>query len=75
MTDDDEWEYLNRLPKAVPEGKFLVHNRVRPARHLNHHGFRAWLTAQPDDIYVCDCGWAAELGDHYRMLPDEVLDG
>jgi hypothetical protein len=61
-------EYLRRLPKAVPAGSVLVHNHVRPTRHLNMRGFRAWLS-QPDlDAFeVCACGWASKLGPHFRV--------
>ena len=62
--------YLGRLPKAVPSGKILVHNHIRrPARSedIGVRGFRVWLqlTAYDDDVVVCDCGWAPELGKHY----------
>jgi hypothetical protein len=62
-------EYLERLPKAVPAGRLLVHNHVRPARRLGWRGFRAWLLPadQPDGVEPCGCGWAAELGVHYRV--------
>jgi hypothetical protein len=35
--------YLQRLPEAIPEGQFLVHNSVRPTHLLGSHGFRAWV--------------------------------
>lgn len=61
-------EYLSRLPRAVPRGRVLVHNQVRPTRHLGMRGFRAWLQEpNPDKLVACDCGWAAELGPHYRV--------
>jgi hypothetical protein len=46
----------------------LVHNSVRPTRRLGSRGFRAWLQS-PDSVglEVCGCGWAPELGQHYRV--------
>ena len=64
-------EYLDTLPASIPHGKLLVHNNVRPTRHLGLRGFRAGLVAADDDrqarCVVCDCGWAPELGKHYRI--------
>ena len=66
-------EYLTELPKTVPEGKLLVHNRtlLHPTRRLGSRGSRAWLapTTERDRYELCDCGWAPELGTHYRVLP------
>ena|SRR6516164_4120170 len=60
-------EYLTKLPATVPTGLVLVHNSVRPAKRLGTRGFRAWLD-QPSERYVtCACGWARELGTHYRV--------
>ena len=64
-------EYLDKLPATIPPGKALVHNNVRPTRQLGLRGFRAWLVDPDDDRQsrrvVCDCGWAPELGKHYRI--------
>jgi hypothetical protein len=64
-------EYLDKLPATIPPGKALVHNNIRPTRQLGLRGFRAWLVAGDDDRQanrvVCDCGWAPELGKHYRI--------
>ena len=60
-------EYLASLPAAVPAGRFVVHNHVRPARRLGSRGFRAWLTSTPDQLEVCGCPCAPELGQHYRV--------
>jgi hypothetical protein len=61
-------EYLDTMPHAIPEGRILVHNHVRPTRHVNSRGFRAWLDNANDDRYTkCDCSWTPELGDHYRV--------
>ena len=61
-------EYLRTLPVAVPTGKVLVHNRVRPTRRLGSRGFRVWLT-MPDVacLEVCSCGFACEVGPHFRL--------
>lgn len=69
MTEEESTpEYLSRLPDTVPAGRVLVHNNVRPARRLGSRGFRAWLQEpDPDRLVVCDCGWAAELGQHVRV--------
>jgi hypothetical protein len=66
--DDDTRQYLNRVPKAVPEGRVLVHNRVRPVqRDGGTRGSRFWLQAPEDALKPCDCGWAPELATHYRF--------
>ncbi len=59
--------YLRSLPRAVPEGQCLVHNRVRPAHPLGMNGFRAWLEPPNDTLTSCDCGWASELGQHFKI--------
>jgi len=70
MSDDRqqcEVEYLARIPDHVPEGKIVVHNQVRPTRRLGSRGFRAWLDTPNDKYEACQCGWAAELAEHYRV--------
>ena len=76
LTERQSWQdiaqskgmtYLQRLPEALPEGQFLVHNSVPPAHPLGSHGFRAWLQAQDEHLEPCDCGWTPELGTHYRV--------
>ena len=76
MTEQQSWQdiaqskgmtYLQRLPEAILEGQFLVHNSVRPTHPLGSHGFRAWLQAQDEHLEPCDCGWTPELGAHYRV--------
>lgn len=67
-------EYLLRLPKLeeIPAGMVVVHNHIRPTRHIGSRGFRIWL--QPADqqhhrghyVLPCSCDWAPELGKHYR---------
>jgi hypothetical protein len=59
--------YLTSLPTSIPSGQYLVHNNVRPTRRLGSRGFRAWLIAPSDHLTPCACGWAKELGPHYRL--------
>jgi hypothetical protein len=60
--------YLRRIPREVPADVVVVHNHVRPTRHLGSRGFHAWLQApDADRLEVCECGWAPELESHYRM--------
>lgn len=70
-------EYLTKIPKSVPPGHIVVHNALQPTRRLrlgSVRGFRAWLDtpeAQFAKVEPCRCGWAPELGQHYRVvLPD-----
>jgi hypothetical protein len=68
VVDGSVVEYLTRLPAAVPAGRALVHNHVRPTRRLGLRGFRAWLVDDDDPkIEPCGCGWAPELGQHFRV--------
>jgi hypothetical protein len=62
-------QYLTSLPKSAPAGSVLVHNQVFPPSHrLGSRGSRAWLDRSDTPGYVvCDCGWASELGPHYRV--------
>jgi hypothetical protein len=60
-------EYVFNLPKAVPVGKVLVHNHVRPTSQLGFAGFRAWLDDPEDKYEICHCGWAPKLSEHYRV--------
>jgi hypothetical protein len=60
-------EYLSKIPTKIPDGQVVVHNHVRPTtRRLGSRGFRAWLAEPNERLVVCDCGWAPELGEHYR---------
>ena len=67
--------YLRRIPAAheVPAGLVVVHNHVRPAPRLGLRGFRAWLSDPSGKLEPCTCGWAPELGTHYRLplVPDK----
>ena len=60
--------YLNKTPDAVPSGKVLVHNHVRPAKRIGTRGFRAWLDEPSDHYEPCTCGWAPHLPEHYRVI-------
>jgi hypothetical protein len=62
-------EYLDVIPapSAIPAGKVVVHNSVRPTRRLGSRGFRAWLSTPTGRLVACDCAWAPELGIHYRI--------
>jgi hypothetical protein len=71
-------EYLTELPESLPiDGSVLVHNTVTPTRRLGMRGFRAWLQAPDIGIESCTCGWARELGPHFRVrlaVPQETAD-
>src|SRR5262249_13081070 len=68
--------YLRSLRKDLikPEN-IIVHNRVRPGADLKNAGLgenasRAWQEARnrrPIELERCDCGWAPQLGTHYRV--------
>lgn len=62
-------EFLRDLPTFIPESKWLVHNNVQPTHPLGTNGFQAWLQ-QPDpaNLEACSCGWAPELGQHFREM-------
>jgi hypothetical protein len=60
-------EYVFNLPKAVPVGKVLVHNHVRPTLRLGFAGFRAWLDDPGEKYEICNCDWAPKLSEHYRV--------
>jgi hypothetical protein len=62
-------EYLTKLPASVPwDGTVMVHNSVRPTRKLAERGgFRAWLQVPDLALESCPCGWAAEVGPHFRV--------
>jgi hypothetical protein len=67
--------YLTGIPrKPIPEGRCVVHNRVRPEGFPNvyagQRGFRFWMQdLEPDHLEVCDCSWAPQLERHYRVSP------
>jgi hypothetical protein len=53
--------------RAAAPGRLLVHNHARPAERSGTRGFRAWEDDPLPQYVVCDCGWHAELGIHYRV--------
>lgn len=62
-------EYLQKIPAATPPARVVVHNHVQPpTRRLGLRGFRAWFAPLSDRLEVCDCGWAPEIGEHYRVV-------
>jgi hypothetical protein len=63
-------KYLFHMPRKIPEGKVVVHNRVKPASPIGTNGFRIWLQSPSDDpmLVVCNCGWAPHLKSHYRVF-------
>lgn len=74
MIRHDRPTYIDRIPAsatAIPPGLVVAHNFVRPTRRLGERGFRAWLALPSDVLAVCDCGWAPELGRHYRVVERE----
>jgi len=59
---------VSKFPQAIPPGRLLVHNHRKPTRQLGSSGFRAYLApSHHPRVEPCDCGWAPELGDHYRF--------
>ncbi len=68
-------DYIADLPDAIPPGRILVHNSVRPAKRLGYRGFRAWLSFPEPKCVICDCKWASNLGKHYRVGTDDPLPG
>ena len=63
-------EYLSKIPAkdAIPPGRVVVHNHVvPPVRRLGTRGFRAWTEPLREGLMPCECGWAPELGAHYRV--------
>ena len=83
LTEQQSWHdiaqskgmtYLQRLPEAIPEGQFLVHNSdwamcFQDCCSVNFSLGRAWLQARDEHLEPCDCGWTPELGMHYRVKP------
>jgi len=64
---DLESRYLRTLPDAIPRGSVLVHSSVRPTLRKGRAA-RYWLQApDPGRLGICLCGWAPDLGLHYRV--------
>jgi hypothetical protein len=62
--------YLYSVPRGpVPAPDVVVHNILPTTPHarLGPNGFHAWLDVPSDRIQVCTCGWAPQLGVHYRV--------
>ena len=66
-----EMRYVSGIPKQMPTGRVVVHNQVRPQGFpnikLGFNGFRAWTQLLDERLVVCDCGWAPQLEEHYRV--------
>ena len=62
-------KFLRELPELIPESQWLVHNNAQPAHPLGTNGFQAWLQEpDPANRETCNCGWAPELGQHFREM-------
>ena len=62
-------DYVSEIPESdddIPTGQVLV-NDVQPAKRFGVRGFRAWTQEPNDRTVVCDCGWAPEITEHYRI--------
>lgn len=65
--------YLSRIPKPedVPFEFGIVHSRILPPPgRVGVAAFRIWAQRPDSDdppLEVCPCGWAPELGRHYRV--------
>ena len=45
---------------------FVFRHELPSSTDASSRGFRAWLAEPNERLVVCDCGWAPELGEHYR---------
>jgi len=62
--------YLRRIPKALVEGRVLVHNHITPHPKIGTKGFRAWTQLKTGGLVRCHCDWAGvDLHGlpHYRV--------
>jgi hypothetical protein len=62
--------YRLATERPPPPGQILVHSQIiHQNRRLfeGSRGFRAWWTTPGRKFVVCDCGWRADLGKHYRV--------
>ncbi|MET3993344.1 hypothetical protein ABID65_004996 [Bradyrhizobium sp. S3.9.2] len=71
---DGQTHYVTRLPRRkLPEGTFLVHNRIVPVNPLGLNGFRAWVQKGNDEppLVKCRCDFGgnanADKNEHYRV--------
>jgi hypothetical protein len=71
MQTPEPLNYISWVPKALPDGEMLVHNRVKPmsaSTRPGTNGFRVWTTSVIKDNYaICDCGWSGLP--HYMSAP------
>jgi hypothetical protein len=69
-SESHDMEYLDSTPESVPPGKIVTQNHVvfRPGTEPGDRGFRAWTEPEGTPLHVvCDCAWAPELPEHYRV--------
>jgi len=62
-------QYLHSIlkPSESASGLILIHDPISPTRRTSNRGFRIWATDQANtSVERCPCGWAPELGQHYR---------
>jgi hypothetical protein len=66
---DATMTYPTRIPDPddVSPGSVLVHHSVRPARRQGDRGSRYWLQPPAAQLERCDCGWASEHSEHFRV--------
>jgi hypothetical protein len=55
------------LRPPTDDGQVIVHNHVLPAEETGLRGFTVWRQDPSPHIVKCDCGWAPQLGIHYRV--------
>jgi hypothetical protein len=73
-------EYVTATPREpLAPGHVVVHNHVRPAHPIGMNGFRVWIASPTGgkdgehrfrtdyEVERCDCGWAPDLAEHYRV--------
>ena len=72
MATAAECKYLWEIPKRheIRQGQVLVHNSERPTWRLGMHEFGVAPGARSRHRAL-GCGWAAELGEHYRHRREE----
>jgi hypothetical protein len=67
--------YIPYIPRTMPAtGSIVVHNHVRSTAEdgtslvPGMNGFRAWTErADTPNRVVCNCKWAPDLKEHYRV--------
>jgi hypothetical protein len=67
-------EYIERIPRKIPEGKVLVHNHIRLQRPIGRNGSRMWIQDLNDSIAFCPCGRAWWRADLPHCVPSWTLD-